>query len=169
MKRTMQIVELKEVTAQQMADLTGLMKELSERVTMTEEALLNVLKDDNSHLFALMAEGVVVGCATLCVFHSDGTKGICGGCCGEQHLPGSALGSRIDGTHVGGGSKAGSYRSATDVETRTCGSECTLSVIGLSTEGNQLLPFGVELNEERMAGQRRMAVSGVFPGPKRRS
>ena len=66
----MQIVELKEVTAQQMADLTGLMKELSERVTMTEEALLNVLKDDNSHLFALMAEGVVVGCATLCVFHS---------------------------------------------------------------------------------------------------
>lgn len=70
MKRTMQIVELKEVTAQQMADLTGLMKELSERVTMTEEALLNVLKDDNSHLFALMAEGVVVGCATLCVFHS---------------------------------------------------------------------------------------------------
>ena len=71
MKRTMQIVELKEVTAQQMADLTGLMKELSERVTMTEEALLNVLKDDNSHLFALMAEGVVVGCATLCVFHSS--------------------------------------------------------------------------------------------------
>ena len=70
MKRTMQIVELKEVTAQQMAALTGLMKELSERVTMTEEALLNVLKDDNSHLFALMAEGVVVGCATLCVFHS---------------------------------------------------------------------------------------------------
>ena len=41
MKRTMQIVELKEVTAQQMADLMGLMKELSERVTMTEEALLN--------------------------------------------------------------------------------------------------------------------------------
>ena len=70
MKRTMQIVELKEVTAQQIADLKGLMKEFSERVTMTEEALLNVLKDDNSHLFALMAEGVVVGCATLCVFHS---------------------------------------------------------------------------------------------------
>ena len=70
MKRTMQIVELKEVTAQQIGDLKGLMKEFSERVTMTEEALLNVLKDDNSHLFALMAEGVVVGCATLCVFHS---------------------------------------------------------------------------------------------------
>ncbi len=66
----MQIVELREVTAQQLTDLTGLMKELSERVTMTEEALLHVLKDDNCRLFALMDEGSVMGCATLCVFHS---------------------------------------------------------------------------------------------------
>ena len=60
----MQIVELREVTAQQLTDLTELMKELSERVTMTEEALLHVLKDDNCRLFGLMDEGSVMGCAT---------------------------------------------------------------------------------------------------------
>ena len=46
----MQIVELREVTAQQLTDLTELMKELSERVTMTEETLLHVLKLSLIHI-----------------------------------------------------------------------------------------------------------------------
>ena len=81
---------------------------------------------------------------------SDGKEGVCRGCRGEQPLPRPALGARSDGTRVGGGSDVGSYRSAVDVEAQACGGQCALSVAGLPEKGNQLLPFGVELNDGGM-------------------
>ncbi|EJX06818.1 acetyltransferase, GNAT family [gut metagenome] len=66
----MKITELKEFTPQQFTELSELMTELSERLTLTEEAVQNVMKDENSHLYVLTDENRIIGCATLGVFHS---------------------------------------------------------------------------------------------------
>lgn len=76
----MKIQELKECTPSQFDELKGLMAELTERVVLTPEALENVLKDESSHLYVMVegltpnpslnGEGRIIGCATLCVFHS---------------------------------------------------------------------------------------------------
>lgn len=81
----MKIQELKECTTSQFLELKGLMAELTERVVLTPEALENVLKDESSHLYVMVeghtpnpspnGEERIIGCATLCVFHSPtGTK-----------------------------------------------------------------------------------------------
>lgn len=51
--------------------------QLSDRVNFTETDLTLVLKDSNCHLYIVLeSEGRIIGCATLCVFHSPtGTKG----------------------------------------------------------------------------------------------
>lgn len=67
--------------------------QLSDRVNLTETDLMEVLKDSNCHLYVILesltpdpssssaklrtgaGEGRIIGCATLCVFHSPtGTK-----------------------------------------------------------------------------------------------
>lgn len=89
----MEIQELQHYTQAQFKDLTQLMFELSDRVNFTQTDLMLVLKDSNSHLYVILdilplspssssakhrtgaGEGRIIGCATLCVFHSPtGTK-----------------------------------------------------------------------------------------------
>ena len=81
----MEIRELQNYTQAQFEDLKQLIAELSDRVNLTQTDLMLVLKDSNSHLYVILesltpgtspkGEGRIIGCATLCVFHSPtGTK-----------------------------------------------------------------------------------------------
>lgn len=74
-KDDMEIQELHNYTQAQFDDLKQLMSELSDRVSLTQTNLLMVLKDSNCHLYVILDGERVMGCATLCVFHSPtGTK-----------------------------------------------------------------------------------------------
>lgn len=71
----MEIQELQTYTQVQFEDLKQLMSELSDRVNFTQTDLMLVLKDSNCHLYVILEEEHIVGCATLCIFHSPtGTK-----------------------------------------------------------------------------------------------
>lgn len=81
----MKIQELQNYTQAQFEDLKQLMSELSDRVNFTQTDLMLVLKDSNCHLYVILesltpgsspkGEGRIIGCATLCIFHSPtGTK-----------------------------------------------------------------------------------------------
>lgn len=84
-KDNMKIVELRNYSQAQFEDLKLLMSELSDRVNFTQTDLMLVLKDSNCHLYVILEsltpnpspidEGRIIGCATLCIFHSPtGTK-----------------------------------------------------------------------------------------------
>lgn len=74
-KDNMEIQELQHYTQSQFEDLKQLMSELSDRVNLTQTGLMLVLKDSNSHLYVIFDRERIIGCATLCVFHSPtGTK-----------------------------------------------------------------------------------------------
>ena len=89
----MEIQELQNSTQSQFEDLKQLMSELSDWVKFTKTDLMLVLKDSNCHLYVILesltpnpsssstklrtgaGERRIIGCATLCVFHSPtGTK-----------------------------------------------------------------------------------------------
>ena len=71
----MEIQELHNYTQAQFEDLKQLIAELSDRVNFTQTDLMLVLKDSNCHLYVILESEHIVGCATLCVFHSPtGTK-----------------------------------------------------------------------------------------------
>lgn len=71
----MEIQELHNYTQAQFEDLTQLMTELSDRVNVTQSDLMLVLRDCNCHLYVIQDGEHIVGCATLCIFHSPtGTK-----------------------------------------------------------------------------------------------
>ena len=71
----MEILELHDYTQAQFEDLKQLMSELSDRVNFSQTDLMLVLKDRNCHLYAVLDSERIIGCATLCVFHSPtGTK-----------------------------------------------------------------------------------------------
>ena len=84
-KNNMEIQELQNYTQTQYEDLKQLMSELSDRVNFTKTDLMLVLKNSDCHLYVVLeslspcpspkGEGRIIGCATLCVFHSPtGTK-----------------------------------------------------------------------------------------------
>ena len=74
-KDNMEIQELHNYTQAQFEDLTQLMTELSDRVNFTQSDLMLVLRDCNCHLYVIQDGEHIVGCATLCIFHSPtGTK-----------------------------------------------------------------------------------------------
>ena len=74
-KDNMEIQELHNYTQAQFEDLTQLMTELSDRVNVTQSDLMLVLRDCNCHLYVILDGEHIVGCATLCIFHSPtGTK-----------------------------------------------------------------------------------------------
>ena len=74
-KDNMEIQELQNYTQAQFEDLKQLMSELSDRVNLTQTDLMLVLKDSNSHLYVIFDSERIIGCATLCIFHSPtGTK-----------------------------------------------------------------------------------------------
>lgn len=66
----MKIQELQNYTQAQFEDLKQLMSELSDRVNLTQTDLMLVLKDRNCHLYVVLDSERIIGCATLCVFHS---------------------------------------------------------------------------------------------------
>lgn len=66
----MEIQELQDYSQAQFEDLKHLMSELSDRVNFTQMDLLSVLKDSNCHLYVILDGEHIIGCATLCVFHS---------------------------------------------------------------------------------------------------
>lgn len=66
----MEIQELQDYSQAQFEDLRHLMSELSDRVNFTQMCLLSVLKDSNCHLYVILDGEHIIGCATLCVFHS---------------------------------------------------------------------------------------------------
>ena len=71
----MEIRELQNYTQAQFEDLKQLIADLSDRVNLTQTDLMLVLKDSNCHLYVILESEHIVGCATLCVFHSPtGTK-----------------------------------------------------------------------------------------------
>lgn len=71
----MEIQELQDYTQTQFEDLKQLISELSARVNFTLTDLMLVLKDSNCHLYVIIESERIIGCATLCVFHSPtGTK-----------------------------------------------------------------------------------------------
>lgn len=74
-KDNMEIQELLYYTQAQFEDLKQLMSELSDRVNFTQSDLMLVLRDCNCHLYVIQDGEHIVGCATLCIFHSPtGTK-----------------------------------------------------------------------------------------------
>ena len=74
-KDNMEIQELQDYTQTQFEDLKQLISELSARVNFTLTDLMLVLKDSNCHLYVIIESERIIGCATLCVFHSPtGTK-----------------------------------------------------------------------------------------------
>ena len=74
-RNNMEILELHDYTQAQFEDLKQLMSELSDRVNFTQTDLMLMLKDRNCHLYAVLDSERIIGCATLCVFHSPtGTK-----------------------------------------------------------------------------------------------
>ena len=71
----MNIQELHDYTPSQLEEIKSLMSQLSDRVIFSESELMKVLKDTNSHLYVILDDEHIVGCATLCIFHSPtGTK-----------------------------------------------------------------------------------------------
>ena len=74
-KDNMEIQELQNYTQAQFEDLKQLMSELSYRVNFAQTDLMLVLKDSNCHLYVIFDSERIIGCATLCIFHSPtGTK-----------------------------------------------------------------------------------------------
>lgn len=84
-KNNMEIQELQNYTQTQYEDIKHLLSELSDRVNFSQADLMMVLKDSNCHLYVILesltpnpspkGEGRIIGCATLCIFHSPtGTK-----------------------------------------------------------------------------------------------
>ena len=71
----MEIQVLQSYTQAQFEDLKQLLSELSDRVNFTQTDLMLVLKDSNCHMYVILDGERIVGCATLCIFHSPtGTK-----------------------------------------------------------------------------------------------
>jgi len=66
----MQITELRSYNNSQFENLKHLMTELSDRVVLTTSDLDNVLADANAHLYVIVDADKIIGCATLCYFHS---------------------------------------------------------------------------------------------------
>lgn len=71
----MKIEELTQFTPEAFLQIVQLMQQLSSRCVFTEAYLHATIDDPNSHLFVLTHEQRIIGCATLCLFHSPtGTK-----------------------------------------------------------------------------------------------
>ena len=73
----MEIRELTSINDAQWQCLDVLMTQLSEEKTVTRSMMEEVIKDPNSHLFALFEGDKVAGCATLSVYYSPTGRKAC--------------------------------------------------------------------------------------------
>ena len=72
----MEIIELKALTEQDIQDLLGLMEVLDGSVKVTPDTLRAAAECPDTHLFAAVEEGRILGTASLCVTrHPLGRKG----------------------------------------------------------------------------------------------
>lgn len=70
------IDELKQYDQLEFEQLKLLIEELTDRVELTPATLAAVLDDANCHLYVIKMDERIIGCATLCLYHSPtGTKG----------------------------------------------------------------------------------------------
>lgn len=65
----MDISELLTYTETEFGDLTELVAQLNNTLSLTRESLDGMLNDPNSHLYVVRESGRIVGCAALCIFH----------------------------------------------------------------------------------------------------
>lgn len=70
----MQIHQLTSFTEQDFRDLAALMKELSDRLELTEEHLRDVVAAHGSRLFVAREGGRIIGCATLCIYEAPSSR-----------------------------------------------------------------------------------------------
>lgn len=66
----MVITRLQSLTDNQLHDILTLMRELDPEIAMTPEMVRRAVEAPGTHFFALMDDARIVGCASLCVFHS---------------------------------------------------------------------------------------------------
>ena len=66
----MEILELNTLTKLQISDIQELMKQLAPDIDVTEERLSRTVESGNTHFFAMINDGRIIGCASLCVFES---------------------------------------------------------------------------------------------------
>lgn len=116
----MKIQELETYTQSQFEELKQLMTELSDRVSFSEHKLDDVLADSNCHLYVIMDNGHIIGCATLCVFHSPtGTKASIEDVVVSSAIQRTASRQTADGARVGSVENICSDRIASDIESQT--------------------------------------------------
>lgn len=72
----MEIIELNTLREQEIRDLLGLMEVLDSSIAVTPEILKAAAEAPETHLFAAVEEGRIIGCASLCLTHHPlGLKG----------------------------------------------------------------------------------------------
>ena len=72
----MEISELNTLREQEIRDLLGLMEVLDSSIAVTPEILKAAAEAPETHLFAAVEEGRIIGCASLCLTHHPlGLKG----------------------------------------------------------------------------------------------
>ena len=72
----MEIIELNTLREQDIRDLLALMEVLDSSIAVTPETLKAAAEAPETHLFAAVEEGRILGCASLCITHHPlGLKG----------------------------------------------------------------------------------------------
>ena len=66
----MEIIRLQTVTEEQVGEILALMRELDPEIRVTPAMIRRSVGEPRTCFFALMDEGHIVGCASLCVFYS---------------------------------------------------------------------------------------------------
>ena len=66
----MEISEPKQFTEKQFQQIKQLMEVLDNSIPFHKEQLEDIIRDNNSHLFVLKDGEDIIGCCTVCVFHS---------------------------------------------------------------------------------------------------
>lgn len=66
----MEIIRLQSVTDAQIGEILALMRELDPEIAVTPEMVRRAVEAPGTHFFALMDDARIVGCVSLCVFHS---------------------------------------------------------------------------------------------------
>jgi ribosomal protein S18 acetylase RimI-like enzyme len=64
------VVELNDLTEDQVQDVIDLMGELDSTIKVTPEMVRRMVEVEGTHFFAVMEGESIVGCASLCVFDS---------------------------------------------------------------------------------------------------